>query len=144
MADANPSILSHISLGTNQFDKAVAFYDRVLPTLGCQRILAHPGAVAYGRQYPEFWVQTPIDGQPASIGNGTHFGFFAPDKAAVHAFHQAALEAGARDEGAPGPRPEYGEPYYGCFVRDLDGHKIEAAYWDLEQVYELYIEPHEH
>lgn len=144
MADTNPSILSHISLGTNQFDKAVAFYDRVLPTLGCKRILAHPSAVAYGRQYPEFWVQTPIDGQPASIGNGTHFGFFAPDKAAVHAFHQAALEAGARDEGAPGPRPEYGEPYYGCFVRDLDGHKIEAAYWDLEQVYELYIEPHEH
>lgn len=144
MAEANPSILSHVSLGTNQFDKAVAFYDRVLPTLGCTRILGHPGAVAYGREYPEFWVQTPIDGRPASIGNGSHFGFFAPDKAAVHAFHQAALAAGAVDEGAPGPRAEYGEPYYGCFVRDLDGHKIEAAFWDPQLVYELYIEPHEH
>lgn len=143
MTDTNPSSLSHVSLGTNQFDQAVAFYDQVLPTLGCKRILAHPGAVAYGREYPEFWVQTPIDGQPASVGNGTHFGFAAQDKAAVHAFYAAALEAGAIGEGEPGPRGAYGEPYYGCFVRDLDGHKIEATYWDLEQIYELYIEPHE-
>ena len=56
----------------------------------------------------------------------------------------AALEAGASPDGPPGPRPHYGEPYYGCFVRDLDGHKIEATFWDLDQVYELYIEPHEH
>ena len=47
MADANPSILSHISIGTNQFEKATAFYDQVLATLGCKRVLAHPGAVAY-------------------------------------------------------------------------------------------------
>ena len=60
------------------------------------------------------------------------------------AFYDAALEAGASPDGPPGPRPHYGEPYYGCFVRDLDGHKIEAAYWDAELVYELYIEPHEH
>ena len=144
MADANSSILSHISIGTNQFEKATAFYDQVLATLGCKRVLAHPGAVAYGREYPEFWVQTPIDGQPANVGNGTHFGFVAPDKQAVHAFYDAALEAGASPDGPPGPRPHYGEPYYGCFVRDLDGHKIEAAYWDAELVYELYIEPHEH
>jgi catechol 2,3-dioxygenase-like lactoylglutathione lyase family enzyme len=130
MADANPSILSHISLGSNRFDEAVSFYDQVLPTLGCRRLLAHPGAVAYGREYPEFWVQRPSDGRPASVGNGSHIGFIAPDRASVDAFHRAALAAGARDEGAPGPRPEYGEPYYGCFVRDLDGHKIEATFWD--------------
>jgi catechol 2,3-dioxygenase-like lactoylglutathione lyase family enzyme len=143
MAEANPSILSHISIGTNQFNKAIAFYDQVLATLGCQRVLAHPGAVAYGREYPEFWVQTPINGKPASIGNGSHFGFIAPNKAAVHEFYLAALAAGGTDEGAPGPRAEYGEPYYGCFVHDLDGHKIEAAFWDLEMVYEVYIEQHE-
>ena len=142
----NPSILSHISLGTNDFARAVAFYDKVLPTLGCKRIMEHPGAVAYGREYPEFWVQTPIDGRPASVGNGTHFGFFAPSKEAVLAFFEAALDAGAQGDGAPGPRPEYGAPYYGCFVRDLDGHKIEAAYWDmsLDPGYELYVEPHAH
>lgn len=144
MSEQNPSILSHVSIGTNQFDQAVAFYDKVLATLGCKRILEHPGAVAWGREYPEFWVQTPIDGQPANVGNGTHFGFVAPDKQAVHAFYDAALAAGASPDGPPGPRPHYGEPYYGCFVRDLDGHKIEAAFWDMELVYELYVEPHSH
>ena len=130
MTDSNPSMMSHVSIGTNDFDKAVAFYDAVLATIGCQRIMEHPGAVAYGKQFPEFWVQRPINGEQATLGNGTHFGFIASNKNAVHAFHAAALTAGARDEGAPGPREEYGAPYYGCFLRDLDGHKIEAAFWD--------------
>lgn len=132
MADDIPSILSHISIGTNDFERAVSFYDEVLPTLGCRRIMEHPGAVAYGKRFPEFWVQLPIDDRSATTGNGTHFAFIAPTKAAVHAFHEAALAAGGEDDGAPGPRPLYGEPYYGCFVRDLDGHKIEAAFWDME------------
>jgi len=132
--EENPSIISHLSLGTNNFQRAVAFYDRVLPTLGCQKMMEHPGAVAYGKLYPEFWVQEPIDGQPASVGNGTHIAFQAPTKEAVHAFYEAALAAGAIDEGAPGPRPDYGEPYYGCFVRDPDGHKVEACFWDMELV----------
>lgn len=130
--DDNPSILSHVSIGTNEFEWAVAFDDTVLPTLGCKRLMDYPGAVAYGKQYPEFWVQTPIDGQPATVGNGTHIGFVAPTKAAVHAFYEAALAAGGVDEGAPGSRPEYSEPYYGCFVRDPDGHKVEATFWDMQ------------
>lgn len=130
------SIISHVSIGTNQFDRAVAFYDQVLPTLGCKRMMEYLGAIAYGKQFPEFWVQTPLDGQSASVGNGTHIGFIAPSKEAVHAFYDAALAAGGVDDGAPGPRPDYDEPYYGCFVRDLDGHKIEAIFWDaqLEEV----------
>ena len=140
MSDGNPSAISHVSLGTNDFERAVRFYDAVLPALGCKRILQHPGAAAWGRAFPEFWIQTPIDGRPASVGNGTHIGFMAADKAQVHAFHNAALAAGAKDEGRPGPRPEYGEPYYGCFVRDPDGHKVEATYWDLELVKKLYLE----
>ncbi len=138
MTDQNPSILSHVSLGSNRFDEAAVFYDQTLAALGCTRIMAHPGAIAWGREYPEFWLQKPIDGQSATVGNGTHIGFFAPDKASVDAFHRAALAAGATDEGAPGSREEYGEPYYGCFVRDLDGHKIEAAYWDVELMQQLY------
>jgi catechol 2,3-dioxygenase-like lactoylglutathione lyase family enzyme len=125
-----PSIISHVSIGTNNFDRAVQFYDRVLATLGCRRMMEHPGAIAYGKMFPEFWVQTPFDGQPANVGNGTHIGFIAPTKESVHAFYEAALAAGAVDDGAPGSRPNYSEAYYGCFVRDLDGHKIEAAYWD--------------
>lgn len=129
--DENPSILSHVSIGTNNFQRAVAFYDRVLSILGCKRIMEHPGAVAYGKHYPEFWVQTPIDGQPASVGNGTHVSFLAPNQQVVHTFYEAALAAGASNDGPPGPRPHYGDPYYGCFIRDLDGHKIEVSFWDM-------------
>jgi catechol 2,3-dioxygenase-like lactoylglutathione lyase family enzyme len=130
MADENPSILSHVSIGTNDFERALRFYDAVLHALGGRRIMEHPGAIAYGKRYPEFWVQTPIDGNPATAGNGSHLGFIAASRSEVEAFHRAAIAAGARDDGPPGPRPEYGAPYYGCFVRDPDGHKIEAAFWD--------------
>lgn len=56
MSDDIPSILSHVSIGTDDFERAAAFYDRVVPTLGCRRVAEHPGAVAYGRGFPEFWV----------------------------------------------------------------------------------------
>ena len=132
MSQDIPSILSHVSLGTNNFDKSIKFYDSVLQALGYKRMMEHPEAIAYGKQFPEFWIQTPIDGQPASVGNGTHIGFIATTKEAVHSFHSAALAAGGVNDGDPGPRPDYGAPYYGCFVRDLDGHKIEAAFWDMD------------
>jgi len=126
----NPSILSHVSIGTNDFERATKFYDAVLRSIGCKRIMAHGQAVAYGKVYPEFWVQTPADGNPAAVGNGFHIAFFSDSKRMVDDFHRTAMEAGATDDGAPGPRPEYGAAYYGCFVRDPDGHKIEATYWD--------------
>ena len=130
MSDDNPSIMSHVSLGTNNFEKAVDFYDKVMATLGATRIMEHEGAVAYGKEYPEFWVQTPENDEPAQIANGTHYGFVAASKEAVHAFWDKAIELGATPDGEPGPRPHYGEPYYGCFLLDLDGHKIEATFWD--------------
>lgn len=137
MAEDIPSILSHVSLGTNDFERAVRFYEPVMTALGCRRVMEHPGAVAWGKAYPEFWVQTPIDGQPAGVANGTHVGFLAPSREAVDAFHAAAVAAGGIDDGAPGPREEYGAPYYGAFIRDPDGHKIEAMYWDVEKAKEL-------
>jgi len=130
MATDNPSLMSHVSIGTAHYERAVLFYDAVLATLGARRMMEHPGAAAYGKRYPEFWVQTPIDGRAACVGNGTHIGFLAENREQVDAFYAAALSAGAIGEGVPGPRPHYGEPYYGCFVRDIDGHKIEAAFWD--------------
>lgn len=138
MSNDNPSIISHISIGTNDFDKARAFYAAVLSSLGIKVIMEHPGAVAFGRQYPEFWVQLPHDGKPASVGNGFHIGFIATNKDQVHTFYEVAIAAGAICDGPPGPRPMYGEPYYGCFVRDAEGHKIEAAYWDAELSMKLY------
>jgi catechol 2,3-dioxygenase-like lactoylglutathione lyase family enzyme len=126
------STISHVSLGTNQYEEAKAFYAKVLATLGCKLIVEHPGATAFGKLYPEFWVQTPIDHGNANVGNGTHFGFVANSREEVDRFYEAALAAGATTDGDPGHRHEYGEPYYGCFVRDLDGHKIEATFWDFE------------
>ena len=127
MADENPSIMHHISIGTNDFDRATAFYDQVMAAIGAKRVFEFPGAVAYGKEFPELWVQTPIDGATASCGNGSHFAFIAPSRDAVQAFYDAALAAGGTSDGEPGPRPDYGPDYFGCFVRDPDGHKIEAA-----------------
>ena len=131
MSEEIPSIISHVSVGTNNFARAIKFYDAVLATLGCRVIMEHDDARAYGKQYPEFWVQSPINGKPASVGEGTHFGLVAASQRQVKDFHEAAIANGATDDGAPGPRSEYGEPYFGCFVRDLDGHKIEATFWDI-------------
>ena len=134
----NPSIMSHVSIGTNNFDRATSLYDAVLATIGAKRVMEHPGAVAYGKQFPEFWVQVPFDEGKAQVANGVHFSFGAPSKQAVQAFWDAAMEHGASGDGEPGPRPHYGEPYFGCFLRDPDGHKIEATYWDAEIAAKIY------
>lgn len=110
----------------------MVFYDAVLAPLGIRRVLdlseGHQ-AVAYGRALPEFWIQAPIDGQPAQSANGVHLAFLAENNTQVDAFFAAAVAQGASPDGGPDPRPHYGEAYYGCFVRDLDGHKIEAMAW---------------
>lgn len=137
MSEEVPNILSHVSIGTEDFERATAFYDRVLASIGIRRIMEHPGAVAYGKFYPEFWVQLPFDGRRATVGNGTHVAFFVASKQEVEAFHREGLAAGGEDDGAPGPREDYGAPYYGAFLRDLDGHKIEATFWDQKLASEL-------
>ncbi|WP_366655558.1 VOC family protein [Fodinicurvata sp. EGI_FJ10296] len=131
------SCLSHVSLGANDYPRALAFYEAVLPTLGIVKIMEHPGAAAFGRAFPEFWIQSPHDDRPATVGNGTHIAFMALSRQQVHRFHEAAVAAGAAEDGPPGPRPLYGEPYYGCFVRDPEGNKIEATYWDMDKAREL-------
>ena len=121
--------LSHVSLGTNDYARAKAFYDAVLGTLQLQCLMQAEGGAGYGRRFPEFWIQQPYDRQAAAVGNGTHVCFNASSIEEVHAFHAKALALGAKDDGPPGPRKEYSERYYAAFVRDLDGHKIEALFW---------------
>lgn len=124
-------LMSHVSIGTDQLDRSIAFYDKVLGAIGAKRILDMPGvAVAYGRVYPEFWVQRPDDGQKSETANGIHFAFMVDGPEQVKAFYKAAIDAGAKGDGEPGPRADYTDAYYGCFVRDPDGHKIEATFWD--------------
>ena len=96
-------------------------YDLVLEVSSRRRAAtARPASVPSGR--PQFWIGA---GQP--IVGRVHFAFMAKDRAAVDAFHEAALEAGGKDNGAPGLRPHYHANYYGAFVLDPDGHNIEAV-----------------
>jgi catechol 2,3-dioxygenase-like lactoylglutathione lyase family enzyme len=121
-------MLHHVSVGVRDVERALRFYDPVLGALGFKRVMEFlPFAVAYGENAPAFWVQLPHDTQPATVGNGVHIGFIATSRDAIVAFHAAALGAGGKDEGGPGPRPDYGPDYYGAFVRDPDGNKIEAV-----------------
>lgn len=121
-------LLHHVSVGVSDVERAGRFYDAVLGALGYKRYWEiMPFAIAYGEDGYDFWVQLPNDKKPASVGNGVHVAFCAKTKQAVQAFYDAALANGGTDEGPPGPRPDYGSDYYGAFVRDLDGNKIEAA-----------------
>jgi catechol 2,3-dioxygenase-like lactoylglutathione lyase family enzyme len=121
-------MLHHVSVGVTDVERAAKFYDAVLGTLGYKRVMEFmPYAVAYGESGPSFWIQLPHDQQAASVGNGAHVGFSARTKLAVDAFHHSAIAHGGTDNGAPGPRPDYGPDYYGAFVIDLDGNRIEAT-----------------
>jgi catechol 2,3-dioxygenase-like lactoylglutathione lyase family enzyme len=121
-------MLHHVSVGVSDLARAARFYDGVLGALGYKRVMeVLPYAIGYGEATPVFWVQLPHDQSAASSGNGVHIGLVGRSKAVIESFHRAALEAGGRDEGAPGPRPNYGPQYFGAFVRDLDGNKLEAV-----------------
>jgi len=121
-------MLHHVSIGVADVARAAQFYDRVLQELGYKRVLeVLPYGIGYGDKQPAFWVQLPHDQRVASAGNGVHVAFNATSEEMIRAFHRAALSAGGTDDGAPGPRPDYGPDYFGAFVRDLDGNKIEAV-----------------
>jgi catechol 2,3-dioxygenase-like lactoylglutathione lyase family enzyme len=121
-------MLHHVSVGVMNVERAARFYDNALGALGYRRVMEFmPYGIGYGDDTPVFWVQLPHNQSPATVGNGVHIGFVAATKEMIVAFHRAALDAGGVDEGAPGPRPDYGPDYYGAFVRDLDGNKLEAV-----------------
>ena len=121
-------MLHHVSVGVRDVERAATFYDAVLAALGYRRVMEFlPYAVAYGDEQPSFWVQLPHNQQPASVGNGYHVSFVARSKDAVRRFHAAALAKGGTSDGEPGPRPDYGPDYYGAFVIDFDGNKLEAT-----------------
>ena len=127
--ETRPPLVSHVSVGVTDLQRAGAFYDAVMATIGARRIMEHGVGIGYGRSFPEFWAARPHDGESAAVGNGTHICFNASDAEAVAAFHAAGLAAGGSDDGAPGPRPEYAPGYHAAFLRDPDGNKVEAMCW---------------
>jgi len=118
-------MIDHISIGVRDLERARQFYAAVLATLGFTQLREWPTAIGYGKRYPEFW----INHRPglAASDTGVHICLRTATAEAVEAFHAAALQAGATSDGAPGLRPEYSASYYGAFIRDLDGNRIEAV-----------------
>ena len=123
-------MLDHISLPVEDLSRAAGFYDAVLATIGLRRRKERAGAIGYGpaeRAAPVFWILKCADSGSATAGSGLHVSFQAPDRPSVDAFHRVALSRGGTDAGPPGLRPHYTMPFYGAFVFDLDGFKIEAV-----------------
>ncbi|KKZ64904.1 hypothetical protein EMCG_09193 [[Emmonsia] crescens] len=130
--------LSHIGIcvPAARFDEVVAFYKAALAPLGYkEHMRPAPHVVGLGVYYPDFWitgVKADEDGDDARDENGLkrkpiHVAFDAKSHTLVHGFHTAALAAGAKCNGAPGPRPQYHKFYYGSFVLDPVGNNIEAV-----------------
>jgi catechol 2,3-dioxygenase-like lactoylglutathione lyase family enzyme len=119
----------YITLGTNDLARARRFYDAVMPALGLIRRADEASEIGYGAEADNrtrLWITEPYNGKAATVGNGSMPAFEAASRAAVDAFHKAALANGGSDEGAPGLRP-YGASFYACYVRDPDGNKLSAV-----------------
>lgn len=119
-------MLHHVSFGTNDVDQARRFYDPIMTHLGLRVLQARDGAVDYGISDILFSLERPSDGRTASAGNGVHLAFLAQNRAMVDEFHRIGLANGGRDAGAPGIREKYDAHYYGAFLYDPEGNKIEA------------------
>lgn len=118
-------MIDHITIGVSDFARSCAFYDQAFAPLGVTRLATfHERAdiAGYGDGRPWFWIvgEAPARGK-------VHIALAAADRAAVDAFHAAALAAGGKDNGPPGLRPEYHADYYGAFMLDPDGNNIEAV-----------------
>jgi catechol 2,3-dioxygenase-like lactoylglutathione lyase family enzyme len=128
-------MFSHVTVGTRDLDRAIAFYDAVLTTIGLrQRVVTPDGGppaacwVRPGHAMPRFYVYLPYDREPASVGNGSMLAFAAASPEEVDRAHAAGLRTGGSDAGTPGPRPHYGDGYYGAYLRDPDGNKLHVVH----------------
>jgi catechol 2,3-dioxygenase-like lactoylglutathione lyase family enzyme len=118
-------VLDHLSIQCADVAASARFYDHVLAALGGKRIMDFGEVIGFGLPpRPIFWIG------PQTSGEGfreSHIAFAAPDRAAVQAFYDAAVEAGAESLHAPRVWPEYHPDYFGAFVRDPDGNNVEAV-----------------
>jgi len=115
-------MIDHVNIGVSDVAASRAFYERALAPLGYSALMEGSGTVGLGAdRKPDFWISDRPSSAPL------HVAFVSPDRATVDVFHQAALDAGGRDNGPPGLRPEYHPSYYGAFVLDPDGNNVEAV-----------------
>lgn len=125
-------MIGYVTIGTNDPARSAAFYNAAFQPLGYSKTFEGGGWVGYGpggeKAGLEVYLATPENGQPASLGNGSMLAFKAESRAAVEAFHAAAVANGGSDEGAPGVRGETDPPFFGAYVRDPEGNKL-CAYF---------------
>lgn len=123
-------MISYITIGASDIDRAGVFYDAALAALGGARQWRQGDWIGYGPdpEHATIMICPPQNGQPAKAGNGVMVGLKAESPQQVDAFHAAALAHGGSCEGPPGPRPAYGEGYYLAYVRDPDGNKLSAFF----------------
>lgn len=125
-------MFSHIFVGTNDFDRALAFYRPLMQALGIEARFCDASQPWAGWQSspdprPLFLIGRPFDGQPHAPGNGQMTAFLAHHRDVVDQAHATALAHGGRCEGPPGLRPQYHAHYYGAYFRDPDGNKLCVA-----------------
>jgi len=115
-------MIDHMGIEVTDLDKSIAFYTKALAPLGYELIMKWEQFAGFGvKGKPDFWIGK---GGPKNV---IHVAFRADGRAKVREFYEAAMAAGGKDNGAPGVRPHYHEHYYGAFVKDPDGHNIEAV-----------------
>lgn len=122
-------MLDHVSITVNELARSAAFYDAVMEALGVPCVWREARAVGYGARDSGAGYLT-IAECPGVVADRRHWCFRAADRSAVRGFHAAGLAAGGRDDGAPGLRPHYHAHYYGAFLLDPDGNRVEAVCHD--------------
>jgi catechol 2,3-dioxygenase-like lactoylglutathione lyase family enzyme len=117
-------MIGYVTLGTNDLDRAARFYDALLAEIGAKRMMATERFVVWftGPDKAALGLFKPFDGQPATVGNGVMVALQVDSAAKVDALYKKALELGATDEGAAGPRGIPG--FYAGYFRDPDGNKL--------------------
>ena len=116
-------MIDHLGVQCSDLDASARFYDAVLAPLGGSRMMDFTVAIGYGTDHPDFWISRHDSGEGFSE---SHICFRAPDRSAVQAFFDAAVELGAEVLHEPRVWPEYHQSYFGAFVRDPDGNNVEA------------------
>ena len=119
-------MIDHVSVPVRDLTKAGAFYESVLAPLGLAKLVVRDATIGFGKSYPEFWINLR-DWVPQTSNPGGHICLPAPSEEAVRAFHAAALASGGADDGLPGPRQAAFTTYFGAFILDPDGNKLEAV-----------------
>jgi catechol 2,3-dioxygenase-like lactoylglutathione lyase family enzyme len=119
-------MINHVSIGVRDIAKAKRFYDAALAPLGYTLLSEGSTSLGYGKGQAALWIGLTDRPVPSDEKSGLHFCFDAPSRAGVDGFHAAALKAGGRDNGKPGPRADYGPNYYAAFAIDPDGYRVEA------------------